>query len=125
MILRVDNNASYLYTSKAQSRDGGYHYLSSPSNNPKLPPTKTSPINGTLHEICNILRNVIASAAESEVGGLFLNVQKSFILETTLEKLNNPQQPTQFKKKTLPHQEYQIKYFSSADKIQWTCDFIG
>ena len=85
MILYVDRDASYLSIIKARSRVGGYHYLSSPSNNPNLPPTETAPMNGTLHAVFNILRNVMASAAEAEVGGLFVNVQKATILRTTLE----------------------------------------
>ena len=125
MILHVDSNASYLYISKSRSRFGGSHYLISSSKNPNLSPTKTPPINGTLHAVCNILRNVMVSAAESEVGGLFLNGQKATILGTTLEKLNNPQQPTYFKQKTPPHQEYQIKHSASTNESQRICDFIG
>ena len=65
MILHVESNASYFSISKARSRVGGYHYLSSPSNNPNLPPTETPPMNGPLHEVCNILNNVMATEAEA------------------------------------------------------------
>ena len=53
--------------------------------------TETPLINGPLHAVCNILRNVVASLAEVEVGGLFVNVQKATIFRTTLEELYHPQ----------------------------------
>ena len=83
MILHVESDASYLSISKARSRVGVYQYLISPSNNPNLPPTETSPMNGPLRAVCNILRNVMASAANAEVGGLFVNGQEATIFITT------------------------------------------
>ena len=65
MILHVDRNASNWSIRKPQIRVGGYHYLSSPSINPNLPIKKTPPMNGPLHAVCKILRNVMASEAEA------------------------------------------------------------
>ena len=73
MILHVESNASYFSISTARSRVGGYHYLSSPSNNPNLPPTETPPMNRPLHAVCKIVRNFMALSSEAEVVRLFLN----------------------------------------------------
>ena len=40
------------------------------------------------------MRNVVASAAESELGALFLNGQKAVPIRTTLLELGHPQPPT-------------------------------
>ena len=43
---------------------------------------------------CSILKNVAASAAEDELGALFLNAKEAKILRLTLEELGYPQPPT-------------------------------
>ena len=40
------------------------------------------------------MRNVMASAAEAEMGGLFINGQEVVVLQQILEELGWPQQPT-------------------------------
>ena len=65
MMLHVYSDTLYLSISKAQRKVESYHYLSSPSNNPNLPPTETPPMNGPIHAVCNILLYVMASSAEA------------------------------------------------------------
>jgi hypothetical protein len=48
-------------------------------------------LNGVFHTLCAILRFVVASAAEAELGALFLNCQEGMIVKTTLEDLGHPQ----------------------------------
>jgi len=48
-------------------------------------------LNGAFHTLCAILRFVVASAAEAELGALFLNFQEGIIFQTTLEDLGHPQ----------------------------------
>ena len=43
------------------------------------------------------MKNVMASAAEAEMGGLFVNGQEAVILRTTLGELGHPQPPTPIK----------------------------
>jgi hypothetical protein len=86
MILHVHSDASYLSETKARSRVGGYFFLGNGTVNP--------PLNGAIHVVCQILPNVMASAAEAEVGGLFVNGQTACPLRTTLEELGHPQPPT-------------------------------
>ena len=89
MILNVHSDASYLSAGKARSRAGGYFFLGSL-------PTANSPIflNGNIQITCSILKLVAASAAEAELGALFLNAREAKVLRLTLQELGHPQPPT-------------------------------
>ena len=89
MILNVHSDASYLSAGKARSRAGGYFFLGS------LPKNK-HPIrlNGNVQITCSILKLVAASAAEAELGALFLNAREAKILRLTLHELGHSQPPT-------------------------------
>ncbi len=50
-------------------------------------------INGAIHITCTILKLVAASAAEAELGALFLNAQEAKVLRLVLEELGHPQPP--------------------------------
>jgi hypothetical protein len=68
MHLWVESDASYLSETKARSRYGGYHYLSSKPLDPSKPPTADAPqprLNGPINIPAKILREVVSSAAES------------------------------------------------------------
>ena len=60
-------------------------------NDTDAPPPK---INGAIHIVSAILRNVMASATEAEVGALFHNAQDACQLRNTLECLGHPQPAT-------------------------------
>ena len=64
MILYVDSDAAYLVEQGAKSRAGGYYYLVN-HHNPK--------IDGPVYCLCTLIKTVISTAAESELGALFLN----------------------------------------------------
>ena len=89
MILNVHSDASYLKASRSRSRAGGYFYLGSLPKNGK--PIK---LNGNMTITSAILKLVAASAAEAELGALFLNAQEARILLLTLDKMGHPQPPT-------------------------------
>jgi hypothetical protein len=88
MILRVHSDASYLTELGARSRAGGHFYLSKAANVP--PP----PRNGPIQQLINIIRAVMSSAAEVEVGTLFLNCKEGVGIRITLEEMGHPQPPT-------------------------------
>ena len=92
MLLHVHSDASYLSAPKAHSRSGGFFFLSSP-----LSPTILSPINAPVHCEVQILKMVVASAAEAEIGALFLNGQTAVPLRITLGELGylQPETPIQ------------------------------
>jgi hypothetical protein len=71
MILHVHSDALYLSAPKAHSRAGDYFFLGSLSRDGD--PIK---LNGAIHVTCTILKLIAASAAEAELGALFLNAKK-------------------------------------------------
>jgi len=87
MILKIHSDASYLSAPKARSRSGGHFYLGN------TPPTKEI-YNGAVLALTGILKNVMSSAAEAEVGALFTNTKEGTILRTTLEEMGHPQPAT-------------------------------
>ena len=89
MILNIHSDASYLTATKGRSRAGGYFFLGSL-------PREGSPIklNGNIAITCAILKLVAASAAEAELGALFLNVQEAKVIRLILHELGHPQPPS-------------------------------
>jgi hypothetical protein len=88
IILHIHSNASYLTAPEACSCAGGHFYLSDkPGNQP-------APNNGPVHSLAKIMKNIMSSAAEAEVGGLYINARDVVVLRTTLEELGHPQPPT-------------------------------
>ena len=89
MVLNVHSDASYLTVPKARSRAGGHFFLGSL-------PKGGCPIrlNGAVLKNCTILKCVAASAAEAELGALFLNAIKAKIMRLTLEEMGHPQPAT-------------------------------
>ena len=97
MVLWVDSDASYLSENKARSRAGGFHFLSNRPKHPDIAPTANDappPNNGPIHVLCQIMREVVSSAAEAELGALFHNAKEACPIRTSLEELGHPQPPT-------------------------------
>lgn len=89
MVLNIHSDASYLSETKARSRIAGHFFLGDvPTNN------KPIKLNGAIYVFCGILKFVVASAAEAELGGLFLNCKEGKILRLVLQELSHPQPPT-------------------------------
>ncbi len=86
MIMNIHSDASYLSEPKARSRACGHFFMGEVPIDGK--PIK---LNGAFHTLCSILRFVVASAAEAELGALFLNCQEGMIFKATLEDLGHPQ----------------------------------
>jgi hypothetical protein len=89
MILNVHSDASYLSAPNARSRAAGVFFLGSIPEN-----TKPINLNGAIHVLCQVLKFVASSAAEAELGALFLNAKLAKILRLTLEEMGHPQPPT-------------------------------
>ena len=86
MVMNIHSDASYLSEPKARSRACGHFFMGAL-------PKDGDPIklNGAFHTLCSILRFVVASAPEAELGALFLNCQEGMIFKATLEDLGHPQ----------------------------------
>ena len=91
MFLYVHSDISYLSKREVTSRAGGYLFL---SNNSSFLVAPTPPINGDIHVYFNIIKNVPASAAESELAALFLNAKEAVFISTTLNELGHLQPHT-------------------------------
>ena len=90
MILAIESDASYLSVAKARSRAAGYFYLTS---KPTKPSDAYKP-NGAVHVLCHIMREVLSSAAEAELGALFHNGKEACPLRIALEEMGHPQAAT-------------------------------
>ena len=95
MYLHVHSNASYQPESEARSRAGGYFFLSDKppahinENEPYSPPHK-----GALRVLLSIIKAVISSATEAELGALFFNAKDATSLRIMLEEMVHHQGAT-------------------------------
>jgi hypothetical protein len=87
MILHIHSDASYLSVSNAQNRLRGLFFLGN-----KSPEQDT--LNGSILNVASVIKNTVASAAESEVGACFHNAQSGAPLRVTLTELGHTQPPT-------------------------------
>ena len=93
MILHIDSDAAYLVMPGAKSRISGYFQLGNHDGCYSFP----NGVNGAILVECKTLRNVVASAAEAETGGVFHNAQIGIIIRVALTELGHPQPPTPLK----------------------------
>ena len=89
MILNIHSDASYLSETRARSRLSGYFFLGS-----KIAKGEKIKMNGNIFVSCGILKIVVCSAAEAELGVLFLNIKEGKVLRILLEELGHKQPPT-------------------------------
>lgn len=86
MVLAAHSDASYLSEAKARSRAGGHFFLSEDMPYPNN--------NGAIITISQIIKAVMSSAAEAELGALFINSQEAVPQRQLLEEMGHPQPPT-------------------------------
>ena len=77
-MLAAHSDSGYHNEPEARSRAGGHFYLSS---NAEIPQN-----NGSIHNIAQIIKAVVSSAAEAELGGLFINAREAVYMKTFLQK---------------------------------------
>ncbi len=80
----IKSDASYLSETNTHSRACGHFMGWKPGAK------KPIKLNGTFFTLCAILRYVVASAAEAELGALFLNCKQAAIFRVRLEELGHP-----------------------------------
>ena len=86
MVLAVHSDASYLSKSNAKSRVGGHHFLSSDE---PIPPN-----NGAILTVAQVIKAVMTSAAEAELGGLYINAREAAYTRQILEEMGHKQPRT-------------------------------
>jgi hypothetical protein len=88
MILYIHSDVSYLSEREAKSRAGGFFYMGNRAD------TAKKLTNGPILIISTVLNYVMSSAAEAEIGAVFINAKDGAVLRTTLEELGHHQPPT-------------------------------
>jgi hypothetical protein len=88
MILHIHSDDSYLSENEAKSRAGGFFYMGSDTK------TDKKLTNGAILIISKVLKHVMSSVAEAEIGAVFINAKEGAVLRTTLEELGHPHPPT-------------------------------
>ena len=86
MILHVHSDASYVSASRARIRVGEHFFLSK-----KISEGQQIRHNGAILVISAILSNVMASAAEEEPGGLFLNGKETVDSRERIREMGHQQ----------------------------------
>ncbi|KAL7476408.1 hypothetical protein ACHAW6_002274 [Cyclotella cf. meneghiniana] len=120
MILAIHSDASYLSEAMAQSRAGGHDFL---SEDVAFPPN-----NGAVLNISTIIKAVMSSAAEAELGALFLNAKAAIPIRIMLEEMGHkqPVTPIQTDNSTahgVITNKIQPKATKAMDmRFHWLCD---
>jgi hypothetical protein len=86
MILAAHSDASYLSEPQGRSRAGGHFFLSS---NAEIPPNI-----GVVLNIAHIIKHVMSSATEAELGALYIMAQETIYIQIILEEMGHKQPPT-------------------------------
>jgi hypothetical protein len=87
MILNIHSDASYLSEREAKSRSGGFFYICNSAG------TSNKLTKGEILIISTVLKHVMSSVAEAEIGAVFINDKEGAVLQTPLEELGHPQPP--------------------------------
>jgi hypothetical protein len=81
MIFNIHSDASYLNEPNGRSRVEGFYFLGSISL-----PTQPIILNGAIHVTCSVIKFTVTSAAEAELGALFLNCREGTNIRLILEE---------------------------------------
>jgi hypothetical protein len=87
MILHIHSGEYYLSENEAKSRAGGFFYMGNTNK------TDGNLTNGAILIITKVLKHVMSSASEAEIGTVFINAKEGAVLRTTSEELGNKQPP--------------------------------
>ena len=83
MILAFDTDASYLSEVNAKSRAAAYYYMTRKG--------KRNFHNGAIDVLSTIIKHVMSSASEAELGALYYGCKRAIPYRNTLEEMGHPQ----------------------------------
>jgi hypothetical protein len=86
MILNAHSAAGYLNKKNGRSRAGGHYFLSNNNDPPHN--------NGAILTNATIIKAVMSSAAEAELGALYLNAKEAIYLRQIFHEMGHPQPHT-------------------------------
>jgi hypothetical protein len=81
--------------------------------------------NGAILVVSKVLKHVMSSAAEAEIGAVFLNAKEGAVLRTTLEELGQKQPPTPMETDNTTATGYSNGTIKQNVQKPWICAFIG
>jgi hypothetical protein len=119
MILHIHSDASYLSENEANSRAGGFFYMGNAAKHQK------KLTNGAILIIRKVLKHVMSSAAEAEIGAVFINAKEGAVLRTTLEELGHNQPHTPMETDNTTATGYSNGKIKQNAQKPWICNFIG
>ena len=86
MVLAANSDASYLSETKYRSRAGGHFFMAS---NIAVPEN-----NGAIQTVAQTIKTIMSSAAEAELGALYINCCEAIPARHLLEAMGHRQPPT-------------------------------
>ena len=86
MVVAVHSDASYSSEAGARSRAGGHFFMSSDVDDP--------PNNGAILNTSSIIKSVMSSAAEAELGALYVNASQAVAIRQLLHEMGHKQPRT-------------------------------
>ena len=119
IILAIHSDASYLAKRKPGSRAGWHLYFADGSK-------EEHPYNAPVHSIAQIIRNVMTSAFDAEIGALFVNSRQAISARQWLEKVGHLQPPTRIQSDNTTGLRFvtknlQPKPTKSTEMNYWLC----
>ena len=121
IILNIHSDAAYLVVSEARSQAGGFFFLGNIDG---------SLINNSIHVIAKILKNVLVSAPEEDIGTLFKCTKKAVPTHVTLIGIGHPQPHTPMctnnsTANSIMNATITQNHSKAIDmRFYWLCDFI-
>lgn len=94
MVLWVHSDGAYLVEPNAKSRVGGHFFLSDYISDLSTISKIVPRLNGPIHTLCRILKNIVSSAAECEIAAAFENGRDATVIRRTLIEMGHSQPPT-------------------------------
>ena len=120
MVLAGHSDGSYLSEKDARSRAGGHWFLSSDKEYP--------PGNGSILNISQVIKAVMSSAAEAELGALYINAREAVYICKILTEMGHkqPRSPLQTDNSTaegVVNNNVQTKRLKAMDmRFHWLRD---
>jgi hypothetical protein len=81
--------------------------------------------NGAILIVSKVLKHVMSSASEAEIGAVFINAKEGAVIRETLEELGHKQPPHQWKLTAPLPQGTSMVQLNKNEQKPWTCAFIG
>jgi len=120
MVLAIHSDVSYLFEPKSRSRAGGHMFMAGKDEIPID--------NGAVLNISQIIRAIMSSPTEAELGALFINAKTAVSMQKRLIELGHPQprSPAPRCKPTMQqHMRYSPTKFYQKHSRPWTCASTG